>query len=55
MRNPRPFRLLVVTTDDGRVFHGLTWSPERGFFEPITNTTAEAAGVRVVAWEYEET
>lgn len=48
---PRPFRLLECKCSDGSE-HLLTWSKDRGFFEPITNTSVSDVGLTVLDWKY---
>jgi len=53
MRKPAEFRLLSCLSSDGQEFL-LTFSKERGFFEPITNVGAASIGIEIVGWRYEQ-
>lgn len=53
MRNPREFELLwVIGAKYPMKPMALTWSRDRGFFEPITNTAAAPVIGDVLAWRY---
>jgi hypothetical protein len=54
MRKPAEYRFISCLCDDGQE-HLLAYSNDRGFFEPITNVTAQSLGIKIISWEYEET
>lgn len=54
MRKPAEHRALVITDQDSNEWPGITYSKERGFFEPITNGTCASVGITVVRWRYDK-
>lgn len=53
MRKPAEYRSISCLSDDGQEYL-LTYSKDRGFFEPITNVSAQAVGINVISWKYED-
>lgn len=52
MRPPAQFRLLLCACERATDHMLLTYSSERGFFEPITNLDAEPVVGKVLDWRY---
>ena len=52
-RKPAEFRPLICKAQNGQEYC-LTYSKGRGFFEPITNQSAEPLIGPVVAWRYND-
>lgn len=52
MKNPREYRLLECKCEKTLQPMLLCYSRSRGFFEPVTNLTAEPVVGRVLAWQY---
>lgn len=52
MRAPREYKPLVCQCERASNML-LTYSRERGFFEPITNQDAEPVVGNVLSWEYD--
>jgi hypothetical protein len=53
-RKPKQFEVLSVrgSNDPEIWFYGLTYSEDRGFFEPITNQDAEPILGEIIEWVY---
>jgi hypothetical protein len=53
MDTPKPFVPIDVYSERDNTRHvNCCWSPERGFFEPITNVSFEDLHLEVVDWHY---
>lgn len=55
METPRkPFETISVRAADGKIYAGLTDTPDRGIIEPITNAEAGPVIGEMTGWAYDE-
>lgn len=47
-----PYQPLIVQASDGLEYAGVTWIPNRGFIDPITNRTFGSVGLTIISWRY---